>query len=403
MSDPAAHEREHGPGGARVGAVLAPLAIAEAALGRERKKLELVSQAAAALSSAPDLDQLLALLMDKVTQLMESDRSTLYLLSEDGGELWSKVVHGGAVREIRLRVGEGLAGWVASSGEVVNIGDAYQDTRFQPAVDLRSGYRTRSILCVPMRNSQGALVGVLQVLNKLDQGSGGEPVPFTEDDEELLLALAAQAAIAIDNSKLYLSLVAKNAELARATAMLEERQHELNVLYEVEKELSAATDLDGSLVRILGRAVDLLGAEAGSIALLTAAGDALELRTVQGPAAAQLRDARIALGQGLIGWAVAYRQAAIVNHAEADPRHAADFARAHGLEPHSLMVAPVFSGDTVVGGVEIIDKQGGARFDDVDLKLLVLIAGQLGSAIELDRSRTERRGRRRGPRGSCRS
>jgi GAF domain-containing protein len=395
MSESGAHERDLGPVTPAVGAVLAPsitaLGALEAALGRERKKLELVSQAAAALSSAPDLDSLLALLMDKVTQLMESDRATLYLLTEDGQELWSKVVHGGAVREIRLRVGEGIAGWVASSGEVVNIGDAYQDTRFQPAVDLRSGYRTRSILCVPMRNSQGAIVGVVQVLNKSAGDRDAEPVPFTGDDEELLLALAAQAAIAIDNSKLYLSLVAKNAELARATAMLQERQHELNVLYEVEKELSAAVDLDGLLERILRRAAELLHAEAGSIALVTAAGDALELRTVIGPAAARLRGARLALGQGLVGWVIAHRQPAIVNHAEADPRHSSEFARAHNLAPWSLMAAPVFSGDSVVGGVEIIDKEGRTAFDDVDLKLLVLIAGRLGSAIEMDRSRTERR------------
>ncbi|HVV82207.1 MAG TPA: GAF domain-containing protein [Kofleriaceae bacterium] len=394
MSDPGTREREREHGGgspAAVGSVLAPVAALEAALGRERKKLDLVSKAAAALSSAPDLEQLLALLMDNVTQLMDADRATLYLRSEDGGELWSKVMHGGAVREIRLRVGEGIAGWVASSGEVVNIGDAYQDTRFQRSVDQRSGYRTRSILCVPMRDSQGAIVGVVQVLNKKGAHPDAEPLPFTGDDEELLLALAAQAAVAIDNSKLYLSLMAKNAELARATAMLEERQHELNVLYEVEKELSQAVDLEGLLGRILRRATELLHADAGTIALLTAGGDALELKTVQGPAAEQLRGERLALGQGLLGWTVAHRQPAIVNDAEGDTRHAAEFARDHGLRPSNLMAAPVFSGDTVVGGVEIIDKQGGEPFDEVDLKLLVLIAGQLGSAIELDRRRTERR------------
>ena len=390
MSDPGKHERDHGPAPVTA-SVLAPIAVLEAALGRERKKLELVSRAAAALSSAPDLDQLLALLMETVTQLMESDRTTLYLLSEDGLELWSKVMRGGAVREIRLKVGEGIAGWVASSGEVVNIADAYQDTRFQPAVDLRSGYRTRSILCVPMRNGQGATVGVVQVLNKLAGERDREPVPFTGDDEELLLALAAQAAIAIDNSKLYVSLVAKNAELARATAMLEERRHELNVLYEVEKELSSAGALDGLLLRILRRATELLHADAGTIALLTPAGDALALKTVIGPAADRLRGVKLELGQGLIGWVVQHRQAAIVEHAEGDARHAADFAREHGLEPRSLMAAPVYSGDTVVGGVEIIDKQGRAGFGDVDLKLLVLIAGQLGAAIELDRRRTEHR------------
>src|SRR5688572_17464992 len=172
------------------------IAFLEAALEREQKKLALVQEVCRALSSALDLDRLLVLIMEKVTQLMEADRSTLYLLSDDGGQLWSKVVQGGEVFEIRLKVGEGIAGWVALSGDVVNIVDAYTDTRFQPAVDLRSGYRTRSILCTPMRNSLGAIVGVLQVLNKR---SG----PFTHGDEELLDALASQAAVAIENAKLY--------------------------------------------------------------------------------------------------------------------------------------------------------------------------------------------------------
>ena len=371
----------------------------EAELRRERKKLELVTEVGASLSSARDLDALLALLIDKVTQLMEADRSTLYLLSEDGTELWSKIVQGGATLEIRLKVGEGIAGWVAGSGEIVNIADAYRDTRFQPAVDLRSGYRTRSILCVPMRNGQGAIVGVVQVLNKRthegadDVTLGGTPAdfsPFSSEDEELLLALASQTAVAIDNSKLYLSVLAKNAELARAKAELEERSHQLNVLYEVEKELSAAVDLDTSLERILSRAAALLDAEAGSIALLTTAGDALELRTVLGPAAERLRGVRIALGQGLLGWSVAQREAVISNQADGDARHAAEFAREHGVAPHRLMVAPVVSGDRVVGGIEMIDKRSGS-FADADLRLLVLIAGQVGQAISLARMRDESR------------
>ncbi len=356
---------------------------------RERKKLELVSEVGTALSSALDLEDLLALLMEKVTQLMEADRSTLYLLSDDGSELWSKVVQGGEVLNIRLKVGEGIAGWVASSGEVVNILDAYEDTRFQPAVDLRSGYRTRACLTVPMRNTMGATVGVLQVLNKI--GPDGEPLPFTADDEELLLALGSQAAVAIENSKLYLSVVAKNVELAHAKAELEQKGHELNALYEVEKELSAAIDLDQLLERILVRAASLLAAEAGSIALLTPLGDALELRTVIGPAADRLRHRRLPLGEGLLGWAVAHREGVISNRAAADPRHAAGFAREHEVSPRSVIAAPIISGDTVVGGIEVLDRTGGAEFDDADLKLLALIAGQVGQAITLARARDEQR------------
>ncbi|MEZ4402724.1 MAG: GAF domain-containing protein [Kofleriaceae bacterium] len=373
-----------------------------AELSQERKKLELVTEVGAALSSTTDLDQLLALLIDKVTELMDADRSTLYLLSEDGRELWSKVVAGRDTLEIRLAVGEGIAGWVAASGEVVNIADAYRDTRFQPAVDLRSGYRTRSILCVPMRNRAGAVVGVVQVLNKrataAQQATANDDISatytlfssFSRTDEELLLALASQAAVVIDNSKLYLSVVAKNAELARATALLAARSNELNVLYEVEKELSAVGDLDELLARLLGRAVALLGAEAGTIALLTPSGDALELRTVQGRAAAQLRGARMALGHGFLGWTVARREPVISNQAAADSRHAVEFAQAHGVTARSLMAAPVVDGDRVAGGIEILDKTHG-EFDDADLRLLVLVAGQVGHALGLARSRDESR------------
>ncbi len=382
----------------------ATIAALEAALRREKKKLELVSEVGSALSSALDLDQLLALLMEKVTQLMEADRSTLYLLSEDGRELWSKVVQGGEVLEIRLKVGEGMAGWVASSGEVVNIADAYHDTRFQPAVDLRSGYRTRSCLSVPMRNSIGVIVGVLQVLNRrpvgLD-GAGHDPdradrtdAPFSADDVELLLALASQAAVAIENSKLYLSVVAKNVELAQAKADLEQKTNELNVLYEVEKELSAAVGLDQLLDRILARTTDLLDAEAGTIALITPAGDALELATVLGPAADRLRKQRLALGQGLIGWSIAQRKPVMVGDAEHDTRHAAGFAREHGVTTGTLMVAPVVSDDSVVGAIEVMDKRSGS-FGEADLKLLELIAGQIGQAISLSQSRDERRDRDR--------
>src|SRR3954447_23632489 len=162
-----------------------------AALRREEKKVALVQEGSQALSTVADIDALLRLIMEKVTELMEADRSTLLLVAEDGRQLWSKVTQGGELVEIRLDVGEGIAGWVAQTREIVNIPDAYADQRFQPAVDLKSGYRTRSILSLPMLNAIGGMVGVLQVLNKHDG-------PFTTGDEELLSALASQAAVAID-------------------------------------------------------------------------------------------------------------------------------------------------------------------------------------------------------------
>lgn len=364
----------------------------EAALRREQKKVALVQEVSRALSDAGDLDALLSLIMRKVTELMDADRSTLYLLTEDGSWLWSKVVQGDERVEIRLEVGEGIAGWVAKTREIVNIPDAYADQRFQPAVDAKSGYRTRSILSVPMLGALGGLVGVLQVLNKSDG-------PFTHGDEELLLALSSQAAVAIENARLYHSLIAQNQELQRAQRNLERRTRELNALYEVEKEQSAALDLDDLLSRILAQAITVLGGAAGSIALVEPDGG-LRFRTVQGPAAPKLIERTLPHGTGLLGWAIAHRTPIVVDNPGADPRHAVAVAREAGVAPQHLLVAPLIEGDDVIGGIEIIDQRRAARDGDGpwgedDLRLLVLIAAQTAGAIGMAQRRSEQSNRDR--------
>jgi signal transduction histidine kinase len=362
------------------------------ALRREQKKVALVQEVSKALSTTGDIDTLLHLIMDKVTELMEADRSTLFLVTDDGSQLWSKIIQGSEVAEIRINVGEGVAGWVAQTREVVNITDAYADQRFQPAVDLKSGYRTRSILSVPMLGALGGLVGVLQVLNKSDG-------PFTSPDEELMKALASQAAIAIENARLYHSLVTQNQELQRARRDLERRQRELNALYEVEKELSAALDLDDLLSRILAQAITVLGGGAGSIALVDPDG-ALRFRTVQGPAAPRLIERTLPHGTGLLGWSIAHKTPIIVDDPASDPRHAAEVAREAGVRPQHIIIAPLVDGEDVMGGIEIIDQRravrdGDGAWGEEDLKLLVLIAAQAASAIGLARRRSEQSNRDR--------
>ncbi len=362
-----------------------------AELQREQLKLALVTDVGRALSSGLALDPLLALIMEKVTQLMRGARSTLYLLSDDGRELWSKVVQGGAVVEIRLAAGEGLAGWVASTGEIVNLADAYDDPRFQPAVDQRSGFRTTSILAAPMRDRSGRIVGVLQVLNKADG-------PFDAGDEELLLALATQAAIAVENAKLYHSVLAQNRELTQARG-------ELEALFEVERELSAATELEALLARILAAVCGLVHASGGHIALRE--GEALRVVARHGDAEAD--GTAVDLVTGLMAWAVSHREAVIVDNPASDPRVVVIGGRE---QPRALLAVPLSDGDEVLGGIELVQLAGAGApmpngdwtsgsidlpyedlvrrvFDDDDLKLLVLIGGQVAKAIVLARSRNE--------------
>jgi signal transduction histidine kinase len=119
----------------------------------------------------------------------------VYLLDELRGELWSKVLKGTDVVEIRLPIGVGIAGHVAKTGETVNIPDAYQDERFNPETDRRTGYRTKTILCMPLKNKDDKIIGVFQLINKNDG-------TFTYEDESFIDALSIHAAIAIENARL---------------------------------------------------------------------------------------------------------------------------------------------------------------------------------------------------------
>lgn len=355
-----------------------------ARLETEKKKLRLVQDIASALSSRLDLDGLLALIMEKACELMSADRATLFLVSEDRQTLWSKILEGGEVQEIRLNVGEGIAGWVGLSGETVNIADAYIDDRFQPAVDLRSGYRTRSILCVAMRDTTGVITGVLQLLNKQDG-------PFTDEDGELLSALAGQAAVSIENAKLYQSVVGKNVALLEAQHELQARTNELNVLYEIEREIAAALDLDSLLTRLLHRAMQVVESAAGSIALVEKDDTTtrLRFRTTEGGAARKLKNQVIDLDVGIIGWSTSHGEAVVANDPVLDDRHARLFADGNGAKVRNLICAPLVEADEVLGAIELLDKVDQSDYTEEDLRMLTLIAGQASRAIQVHRSKQE--------------
>lgn len=150
------------------------------------------------MTSNINLDDLLSLILNKLVATINAERGTIYLVDEERGELWSKVLieEIGPLSEIRVKIGEGISGHVAATGEVVNIPDAYADPRFNPQIDRVTGFRTRSILASPMFNPQHKIIGVVQLLNKQDG-------PFTFRDERLLAAMTSQAAISIENARLY--------------------------------------------------------------------------------------------------------------------------------------------------------------------------------------------------------
>ena len=158
-------------------------------------KLQSLLEVAKAMTVEKDLEALLRLVVDEAVKMVEADRASLFLVDRERGEMWSKIAQG-VGQEIRLPIGQGISGFVALSGEIVNIPDAYQDPRFNRETDDKTGYRTRSMLCVPMRRTDGDVVGLLLALNK-------KTGPFDAQDESMLMALGSQAAAAIDNAILH--------------------------------------------------------------------------------------------------------------------------------------------------------------------------------------------------------
>lgn len=164
----------------------------QASRRKEMEFIEVVSEVTADIK----LGSLLQRVMGEATRLLNAERSTLFLNDEKTNELWSEVGQGLESMQIRLPNHVGIAGAVFSSGKSINIPYAYADLRFNPAFDKKTGFFTRSILCVPIVNKNGKTIGVTQVLNK----RGG---PFSNEDESRLRAFTAQISIALENAKLF--------------------------------------------------------------------------------------------------------------------------------------------------------------------------------------------------------
>jgi signal transduction histidine kinase/putative methionine-R-sulfoxide reductase with GAF domain len=212
------------------------IGVLEAAIERKENEMSSMLEIGKVLSSELNRDRLIALIMNEVTRLIDAERGTLYVVDQEKGELWSKIALKAEIKEIHLKIGVGIAGTVAGTGEIVNIPDAYKDSRFDPTTDKKTGYHTRSILCMairePMREEgvEGQIIGVLQVLNKRNG-------VFTHSDEEMLQLLGSQIAISLVNSRLY--------------GILEERLNELKLLFNVEKALSGNDEPDTILKNLV--------------------------------------------------------------------------------------------------------------------------------------------------------
>ena len=348
---------------------------------QQEAKIASILEISNALRASRSEGELLNLIMEKISVLMDADRSTLFLIDDDGAELWTKIIQDRRTVEVRLAMGEGIAGWVAQTGQSINIKDAYRDPRFNPDVDHRTGYQTESVLCQPMRNAERRIIGVIQVLNKRHGY-------FTVDDELLLSAVASQAAVVIENSGLYHSVLEANYELNEARDALEQKVSQQNLLFEIQRSLTQALNIEEMAGSVAQKTLELVPSQACVITLEDDQDYVRFLARPQredSPGEPEVHVLRSVQDDGPSALVVAQG----VNYVCNDERQCMQDSQLaqQGITYRSVIAVPLFAEDQVVGCLELVNRIGvgddgrPAEFADTDLKFLTLLAGQVAPAV----------------------
>ncbi len=310
------------------------------------------------VSDSLSLDVLIPRLMEVVTETMGADRSSLFLLDTERGELFSRIMQGNTMGEVRFPATMGVAGSVLASGKGVIVPDAYAEPLFNRDMDVRTGYRTRNLLCVPIRNRRHEVIGITQALNRLE----GD---FDLDDLQMLEALAQQAAAALENARIF--------------ERVERAQREEALLLEVVSSIASEIVLGPLLQKIMDAATQLLDAERGSLFLHDPATNELYSRVLGG---ASVQEIRFPADAGMAGECFTSGQPINIPDAYADARFNQEFDRRTGYKTRNMLCMPITTHrGTRIGAMQILNKRAGA-FDPTDSDRLRALCAQAAVSIE---------------------
>jgi signal transduction histidine kinase len=349
----------------------------EAALAREERISRALREVGNALGTTLDLDDLLELILGKLTELVEADRATLYLLDEARKELVSRLVVGQQVRSIRIKLGHGIAGTVAQSGKAIRVKDAYEDPRFEREWDTLTGYRTSSMLAAPLKNHLGRTIGVIQVLNKR---RGAE---FTSEDEAILSALSTQAAVAIDNSRLFLSLIQKNKQLLDTKEQLERRLQDLELLFELERATARASSVDKLVSAALGQVAEACEARGAAVLLAEEETGDLVQYVFDSERPEELERFGVKAGEGFLAAVMVGGRPFELASAAGDRRWNERVEGRYPFPVTSIVALPLEGDGRAIGALGLFSKRAGRPFSGEDMALLRLVSANVSTAVRL--------------------
>lgn len=310
------------------------------------------------LNSNLQIDHLLPLIMISARDLLEAEASSLFLLDEKNDHLYCEVAIGEKGKMIkqylRLEKGEGIAGWVAQEGESLLIKDAYDDHRFDSSWDKISGFRTKSIICVPLYLKEN-LVGTLEVMNKKNGGY------FEPSDMELIEYLGNMAAVALDNARLHDGLQVKIKEL--------------HVLTTIEKKIATGWSFDRLAYWTLKKSIENLSASGGSVMMFNQTTQALEIKYTWGIITNQVQDKEVMHEKGIVGISYREKRSVRIKSIHADTRLVGEPIQAH--ESSSMICAPIQMAEKIFGFIVVNDRNDGFVFSRDDVSSLANVAERL--------------------------
>jgi len=331
------------------------------ALSRTDKKLkqaEMLLSVSRKVAAIESLDEILTTLVEMTTWELGAERGTLFLNDPATGELYSRVAQGNFSREIRILNTTGIAGAVfqSSIGEIIL--DAYADDRFNRNVDEQTGFKTRSIVCAPVKTVKDETIGVIQVFNKKD----GE---FGKEDLHLLESMTTQAAVALQSTQF-------------VERMKKTREKELEFL-DVVADVTSELELGTLLKKVMAEATRMLGADRSTLFLNDEKTGELFSRVAMGDGIGEIRLPNTA---GIAGAVFTSGQTVNIPYAYADLRFNPSFDKQTGYFTRSILCVPVVNKDgKCIGVTQVLNRRGGP-FTDEDETRLKAFTAQVSIALE---------------------
>eukprot|EP00002_Diphylleia_rotans_P032588 TRINITY_DN6856_c0_g1_i3.p1 TRINITY_DN6856_c0_g1~~TRINITY_DN6856_c0_g1_i3.p1 ORF type:complete len:1755 (+),score=395.36 TRINITY_DN6856_c0_g1_i3:84-5348(+) len=300
-----------------------------------------------------DPDEVARKVILKAQQLVGADRCALFLIDTATKELYTTVaagISGGGI--LRLPMGEGLAGYVATTGEVLNIADAHLDKRFNPEIDKKTGYRTKALLCMPIKYN-GRVIGVCQMLNKKKKAVGDTDV-FGKQDEMLFESFSVLAGLALQNSMMH-NRVKTAQTLAESNLKRSEMlQSQQKVIMEMATKISQDLSTTKVISTIMNEARRLVDADRCTLFLVDKKKNELYSTLASG-----VDQLRIPLDRGLAGHVATTGENLNIPDAYADARFNRDIDLKTGYQTRTILCMPIRHGSEVIGVAQMVNKKAG--------------------------------------------